>query len=137
VVLETVAYLKPIMEDLKTKEEEIGKELTNIIGKAWQDSITLSVPCPKCGSKLRVIRNPKSKKRFIGCSGRWEKKCAFALPLPQFGALTLLEKRCPECGFQMIQVRSKGRRPMISCSNCFVNKSNVREGTEVASRQSA
>jgi DNA topoisomerase-1 len=136
VILQTVNYLKPIMEDLKTKEEEIGKELTSIIGKAWQDSITLSVPCPKCGSKLRVIRNPKSRKRFIGCSGRWEKKCAFALPLPQFGALTLLEKRCPECGFQMIQVRSKGRRPMISCSNCFVNKSNVREATEMASRQS-
>jgi DNA topoisomerase-1 len=137
VVLETVDYLKPVIEDLKTKEEEIGKELTSVITKVWQDSITLSVPCPKCDSKLRVIRNPKSRKRFIGCSGRWEKKCTFALPLPQFGALTLLEKRCPECGFQMIQVRSKGHRPMISCSNCFVNKSKVRKGAEVTVPPSA
>jgi DNA topoisomerase-1 len=137
VILETVEYLKPIIEDLKTKEEEIGKELTSVITQLWQDSITLSVPCPNCGSKLRVIRNPKSKKRFIGCSGRWEKKCTFALPLPQFGALTLLEKRCPQCGFQMIQVRSKGRRPMISCSNCFVKKSKVRKAAQVTVRQSA
>ena len=131
VVLETVNYLKPIVEDLKTKEDEIGKELTSIISKMWQASITLSVPCPKCGSKLRVVRNPRTRKRFIGCSGKWEKKCDFALPLPQFGALSLLEKRCPECGFQMVQVRSKGRRPMISCSNCFVNKSKAQKATEV------
>jgi DNA topoisomerase-1 len=131
VVLETIDYLKPIVEDLKSKENEIGKELTSIISEMWQASITLSVPCPKCGSKLKVIRNPKTKKRFIGCSGKWEKKCTFALPLPQFGALTLLEKRCPECGFQMVQVRSKGRRPMMSCSNCFVNKPRAHKATEV------
>lgn len=122
VVQQTVDYLKPIIQDLKTKEEEVGKELTTIIREMFQASITLLVPCPKCGSILRVIRNPNSNKRFIGCSGKWEKKCTFALPLPQLGTLTLLEKRCPECGFQLVQVRTKGRRPMVSCSNCFVNK---------------
>jgi DNA topoisomerase-1 len=122
VVLETVDYLKPIIEDLKIKEDDIGKELTNIINEMWLASITLSVPCPKCGSTLKVVRNPKSKKRFIGCSGKWKTNCTFSLPLPQFGVLTLLDKLCPVCGFQMVQVRSKGRRPMVSCSNCFVNK---------------
>lgn len=131
VVQETIDYLKPIVEGLKIKEEEIGKDLTTIMGEMWEVSITLSVPCPKCGSKLRVVRNPKTKKRFIGCSGKWEKKCTFSLPLPQLGALTLLEKRCPECGFQMVQVRAKGRRPMISCSNCFVNKSVANHAAEV------
>jgi DNA topoisomerase-1 len=132
IVLETINYLKPVIEDLKTKEDEIGKELTTIIRESWQASITLSVPCPKCGSKLRVVKNPKTKKRFIGCSGKWEKKCAFSLPLPQLGALKLLAKRCPECGFQLVQVRSKGRRPMISCSNCFVNKSKFQDPEKVA-----
>jgi len=122
VVQETVEYLKPIFADLKGKEEQIGNELTTIISGMWQSSITLSVPCPKCGSALRVVRNPKTRKRFIGCSGRWEKKCQFGLPVPQFGTLTLLEKRCPHCGFQIIQVRSKGRRPLISCPNCYVNR---------------
>jgi DNA topoisomerase-1 len=134
VVLEAVDYLKPIIEALKNKEDEIGREITGVTTEMWQDSITLSVPCPKCGSKLRVIRNPRSRKRFIGCSGKWEEKCPFSLPLPQFGALTLLGKSCPECGFQMVQVRSIGRRPMISCPNCFVNKSKVRIAAEVAAR---
>ena len=131
VVLETVDYLKPVIEDLKTKEEEVGKELNTIINEMWLASITLSVPCPKCGSTLKVVRNPRTKKRFVGCTGKWKTNCTFGLPLPQFGALTLLEKRCPECGFQMVQVRSKGRRPMVSCSNCFVNKPKTPRPTEV------
>ncbi len=122
VVVETVDYLKPLIEDLKTKEEEVGKELTTIISDMWLASITLFVPCPQCGSKLKVVKNPKTKKRFIGCSGKWKTNCTFGLPLPQFGALTLLEKRCPECGFQLIQVRAKGRRPMVSCPKCFVDR---------------
>ena len=130
VVLETVAYLKPVIEDLKTKELEVGKELTVIIGDMWRASITLFVPCPQCGSTLRIVRNPKTKKRFIGCAGKWAKNCTFGLPLPQFGALKLLEKRCPECGFQLIQVRSKGRRPLVSCPKCFVDKLKAKKPAE-------
>jgi DNA topoisomerase-1 len=134
IVLETVDYLKPIVEDLKTKEDEIGKELTTIISDMFLASITLFVPCPKCGSALKVVRNPRTKKRFIGCSGKWKTNCAFSLPLPQFGALTLLDKRCAECGFQIVQVRSKGRRPLISCPNCYVNKQRAAKEEEVAVR---
>jgi DNA topoisomerase-1 len=122
VVRGAIQYLKPIFQDLKNKEDEIGGELRSTIGETWDASRTLSVPCPKCGSKLRVVRNPRTKKRFIGCSGRWEKKCTFSLPLPQLGTLTLLEKRCPNCGFQMVQVRTQGRHPIVSCSNCFKSK---------------
>jgi len=122
VVLETVAYLKPLIEDLKRNEEEVGQELTEIIGDMWLASVRLFVPCPQCGSTLKVVKNPKTKKRFIGCAGKWTKRCDFALPLPQFGALKLLERRCPECGFQLIQVKSKGRYPMISCPKCYANK---------------
>jgi len=122
VVLETVDYLKPIIEDLRLKEDEIGRELTATIKEMKRAEITFIVPCPKCGETLMVLRSKKSGKRFIGCSGKWKTNCTFALPLPQFGALTLLDKRCPECGFQMIQVRAGGRRPIISCPNCYVNK---------------
>lgn len=122
VVQETIEYLKPIVEGLKSREHEIGKDLTTTINEMRLASTTLSVPCPKCASNLRVVRNPSTKKRFIGCAGKWEKKCDFALPLPQFGSLTLLERKCPDCGFQMIQVQSRGRRPLVSCPNCFVNR---------------
>jgi DNA topoisomerase-1 len=130
VVIETVDYLKPLIEDLKTKEEEVGKGLTTVIGDMWLASITLFVPCPQCGTKLKVVKNPKTKKRFIGCSGKWKTNCTFGLPLPQYGALTLLEKRCPECGFQLIQVRSKGRRPIVSCPKCFVDRTRAQKPAE-------
>jgi DNA topoisomerase-1 len=135
VILETVEYLKPIIEDLKTKELEIGRELTSVIKEMWQASITLDVPCPKCGSALKVVRNPRTRKRFIGCSGKWEKKCAFGLPVPQFGELTLLERHCSDCGFQIVQVRSKGRRPLISCPNCYANKRKLPQQEEVSVKQ--
>jgi DNA topoisomerase-1 len=130
VVLETVAYLKPVIEDLKTKEEEVGKELTVIIGDMRLASITLFVPCPQCGSALKVVRNPKTKKRFIGCTGKWTKNCTYGLPLPQFGTLTLLEKRCPKCSFQLIQASSKGHRPLVTCSKCFMDRLMAKKAAE-------
>lgn len=127
VVLDTVDYLKPILEELKGKEGAVGNELTSIIREMWLGSITLFAPCPKCGSTLKIVRNPRTKKRFIGCSGKWKTNCTFALPLPQLGTLTLLEKRCPECGFQLIQVKSRGKRPLVSCSRCYVNKAGMQK----------
>jgi DNA topoisomerase-1 len=122
VVLETVDYLKPIIEGLKEKEEKIGIELTSIVSDTWLASVTLFVPCPKCGSTLKIVKNPRTRKRFIGCSGRWKSNCTFSLPVPQRGTLKLLDKRCPECAFQLIQVQSKGAHALTSCSNCYVNK---------------
>jgi DNA topoisomerase-1 len=123
IVSETVSYLKPIFDNIKQKENEIASELSSIVRDLSFSSITLSIPCPECGLSLKVVKNPKSRKRFIGCSGKFKSRCSFALPLPQFGVLMLLDKRCPACKFQMIQVRSKGRKTMISCPNCFANKS--------------
>src|SRR5208337_3652419 len=127
VVLDTVDYLKPILEELKEREDDVGNELTSIIREMWLGSITLFVPCPKCGSTLKIVKNPRTKKRFIGCSGKWKTNCTFSLPLPQLGTLTLLEKRCPECGFQLIQVKSRGKRPLVSCSRCYVTKAGMQK----------
>jgi len=122
VVKETIEYLKPIIETLKSREKEIGTELTDIISEMQEASTTLFVPCPKCGSRLRIVRNPRTKKRFIGCSGKWKRNCTYSLPLPQLGRLKLLPKRCTNCGFQLIQVSAKSRRPLISCSRCYAEK---------------
>jgi uncharacterized Zn finger protein (UPF0148 family) len=42
--------------------------------------------------------------------------------LPQFGNLTLLTRHCNSCGFQMVQARSRGRRPLVSCPRCYARK---------------
>jgi DNA topoisomerase-1 len=119
---ETIAHLKPVIEDLKSKEQRIGEELTTIITDTWLASVTLSVPCPKCGSSLKIVKNPRTKKRFIGCTGKWKSNCTFSLPVPQHGRLKLLNKRCPECDFQLVRVNSRGRYSLTSCAYCYVNK---------------
>jgi DNA topoisomerase-1 len=122
VLLEAVEHLKPVVQNLKLEEFNIGRELSQAIKEMKLSEITLSTLCPKCSSKLYVLRSRRTGKRFIGCSGMWKRKCSFSLPLPQHGKLTLLDKSCRECGFQLIQVKIKNKRPMVSCPNCFVTK---------------
>lgn len=122
VLLEAIEYLKPIIYSIKEKEVEIGKELSETIKEMRLSEIKLNTPCPKCESTLFILRSRKTGKRFIGCSNALKGECDFALPLPQFGKITLMDKYCQTCGFQLIQVKVKNRRPMITCAYCYVNK---------------
>ncbi|MCW3974801.1 MAG: DNA topoisomerase I [Candidatus Bathyarchaeota archaeon] len=122
VIIRAIEKLKEILGNLHEKEIEIGEELFDVIGKIKLANITLNKRCPQCNSVLYIIRSKKTKKRFIGCSGNKEKKCNFSLPLPQKGTLKLLDRYCKKCGFQLIQTKIRGRKPMIACSNCFINK---------------
>jgi DNA topoisomerase-1 len=122
VVSEAVDHLKPVMNELIAHEKEVGEQLVRTIrqSRTWQ--MTLSVSCPKCGGTLQVVKSRKTGKRFIGCLRKWEGKCSFTLPLLQLGKLTLLDRRCTKCGFQLVKVASGRRRPLIACPMCYVNK---------------
>ena len=117
---EAINHLKPVIEELKAHEREVGEQLSYMIKQARTAELTLSAACPKCGNKLHVVKSQKSGKRFIGCLGKWENGCSFTLPLPQLGRLTLLDSRCNKCGFQLVKVVSKGRRPLVTCPMCYV-----------------
>lgn len=129
VLVEALEYLRPIMLSLAENEEKIGSMLSDVIVAQRVADVTLDGPCPKCGLKLAIVRSRGTGKRFIGCSGKWETGCNFALPLPQFGALTLLSRRCNACGFQMVQARSGRRRPLISCPRCYAAKARETKPT--------
>jgi replicative superfamily II helicase len=81
----------------------------------------LDAHCPKCDSELVIIRSKTSGKRFIGCLGRLERstECDFGLPLPQSGTIALLDRKCPKCGFQLIQLKLPDQRAFASCPNCY------------------
>src|SRR6266581_4596165 len=113
------------MKASELAEEGIGSQLSEVIVAQRVADVTLDTPCPKCGLKLAVVRNRGTGKRFIGCNGKWQTGCSFTLPLPQFGNLTLLSRHCNTCGFQMIQARSRGRRPLVSCSRCYVGNAGA------------
>ncbi len=120
VVAMAIEQLKPIMRQIKSSEEEIGRDLSDAVREMNLQRITLKVPCPNCGLQLRVIRSKSTKKRFIGCSGAWTGNCRFSLPLPQFGTLQLLNRYCQRCGFQMVKSRGMRGRPLITCPKCYV-----------------
>jgi len=122
VLVEALEHLRSIMLSLAENEERIGSQLSEVIVAQRAVDVTLDTPCPKCGLKLAVVRSRGTGKRFIGCNGKWQTGCSFTLPLPPFGNLTLLSRHCNTCGFQMIQARSRGRRPLVSCPRCYVAK---------------
>jgi DNA topoisomerase I len=122
VLVEALEHLRSIMLSLTEKEEEVGSQLSVVIVAQRVADITFEIPCPKCGQKLAVVRSRGTGKRFIGCNGKWQTGCDFTLPLPQFGNLTLLTRHCSACGFQMIQARSRGRRPLVSCPRCYATR---------------
>src|SRR5213594_2250018 len=126
VLAEALDHLRPVMLDLIAREDEIGSQLAEIVVSQRIASVTFDYPCPQCGSKLKIIRSRTSGKRFIGCTG-YEKGCRFTLPLPQFGNLSITQMHCKTCGFQLVQARTKRRRPMTSCARCYSNKAKAAE----------
>jgi len=124
VLAETLEHLRPVMLDLIAREDEIGSQLAEVVTSQRIARLTFDYPCPQCSSNLKIIRSRTSGKRFIGCTG-YEKGCRFTLPLPQFGNLSITPMHCKTCGFQLVQARTKGRRPMTSCARCYSNKTKA------------
>jgi DNA topoisomerase I len=131
VLAETIEHLRPVMLSLISKENELGAQLAEVVVAQRKSNVTFGYPCPSCGSNLMIIRSRSSGKRFIGCTG-YQKGCRFTLPLPQFGTLTITHRNCKICGFQLIMVKSKKRRPMISCPRCYTSKLKTRATVNTA-----
>jgi DNA topoisomerase-1 len=108
--------LLELLEEFRSREEEIGNELVTGLQRYWRSKEEFG-ECPKCKEgTLRVIRSSKTGKRFLGCSNYREGKCDQTFPLPQKGELSPLDTLCPHCGYQMFQVTS-GRRKWETCIN--------------------
>src|SRR5437867_209534 len=121
VLTETLDHLRPVMLDLISREDEIGSQLAEVATLQRIANLTFDYPCPRWGAKLKIIRSRQSGKRFIGCTG-YDTGCRFTLPLPQFGNLSITQRHCKVCGFQLVQAGTRGRRPMISCARCYSSK---------------
>jgi len=122
VLVKAVQHLRNVMLELIAHEEELGSQLGGVVSHQKLVDSWFKTPCPRCGARLRIARNRKTGKRFIGCTARWESNCRFTLPLPQLGTLSIVGRTCRECGFQMVQARSRGRRALVSCPRCYADR---------------
>jgi DNA topoisomerase-1 len=117
VLMDAVEILKPVAEELKEKEEEIGEQLSNAIKRARLEERTIGT-CPICNTgKLMTLYSRRTGKRFVGCTNYFKGLCKTSFPLPQKGTIRPLGKNCRGCGWPTVQVRIKGRRPWTLCFN--------------------
>jgi len=116
-LLEAVDRLKPMLEELKKKEGTIGQALSDAIKRArMQERIIGS--CLNCGTgNLMILYSRRTKKRFIGCTNYFKGLCKTSFPLPQRGTVKPGRKNCRACGWPLVQVRMRGKRPWMLCFN--------------------
>jgi DNA topoisomerase-1 len=121
ILTEAIEHLRPIMQELASKADHFGPELSKVVTAQKVSQATFDTPCPECNSKLMIIRSKATGKRFIGCTG-YDKGCRFSLPLPQYGTLTIVNTKCKTCGFQLVRSWTPRRRTILSCPRCYLDK---------------
>lgn len=119
VVKEAIDTLDPILMDFKKHEEEIGKEINDILMEQVREERRKRIlgSCPSCETgELKIITSKKTGKRFAGCTN-YEKGCSHSYPLPQKGKIESTEDVCEECGAPIIEVKRRGWKPWRLCIN--------------------
>jgi len=117
VLVEAVDRLKPMLEELKEKEKTLGEALSKAVKKARMEERIVG-KCPTCGTgKLIILYSRKTGKRFIGCTNYFNGLCTTSFPLPQKGTVRSLRSECKGCGWPLVEVRTKSRRPWRLCFN--------------------
>ena len=119
---EVKKQVERICEEFRKKEMKVGKDLTEAV-IATQDKQNILGKCNSCGGTLKVHKNWRTGKRFVGCSG-YPKGCRTGFPLPREGIIMSTEKICDQCKSPIINVRPAGRRPFRMCldPNCPTKK---------------
>jgi len=117
VLMDSIKQLKEILESFYKKEKVIGVTLQEQVQNLKQRQRILGL-CPICKQgDLIITRSTKTKKRFVGCTGYYKKLCDWSAPIPQAGYASPTKNICKHCGFPMITIRKKGKRPYTICPN--------------------
>ena len=117
ILSDTIQILKPVLEQLKTNETAIGKQLSEAIKKMQPNQPVIGA-CPTCKTgKLVTLHSRRTGKRFIGCTNYFKGLCKTSFPLPQKGLVKPLGKNCSRCGWPVIQILTRGKRPWQLCLN--------------------
>jgi len=115
VLAEAVGYLKPILENLKMNEKNIGQRLSEAIRQSRLEERVLG-NCPVCKTgKLLIIRSKKTGKQFVGCTNYRVGLCKASAPLPQFATVKPTGKVCSTCQWPIAKIQARSRRPWNLC----------------------
>lgn len=102
--------LAEVMDDLVPRKEEMGEAIADAVAADARVGA-----CPSCGRDLLVKYSPKTRQKFVGCSG-WP-ECEVTYPLPPKGRLEATDEVCPECGTPQIKVHPFRAKAYLHCLN--------------------
>jgi len=117
IVMNAIEILRPIIEKLKNREADIGKQLSSALQQSKFEERIIGA-CPVCGTgKLVVLYSRKTGKRFVGCTNYFKGLCKTSFPLPQKGIVEPSGKNCRQCGWPTTIVQTGRKRPWVLCLN--------------------
>lgn len=114
VLSEAKDILTELLTEFRSKEKDIGEGLKETLAET-KTAMTTVGPCPSCKQGTLALRKGKYG-RFIAC-GRYP-DCKTTFKLPATGMIEVLPgKSCEHCGFPMIKIIKKAKRPQEVCIN--------------------
>lgn len=128
VIEEAKKVITEISKEFKISEDKVGKELVEANNNLREEEKEKNklVLCPVCKKgQLAITFSRKTKKKFVACDKYPECKTTFSLP--QNGLIKKTGKQC-ECGFPLLMLIRKGRRPWTFCFNPNCKTRQDRQG---------
>jgi DNA topoisomerase-1 len=117
VLASTIEILRPVLKELKQRENEIGERLAEAVERTRLEENVVGA-CPVCKTgQLAIIFSKKTGKRFVGCTNYFKGLCKVSFALPQKGTIKLHRRNCVSCGWPTVQVRTEKRRKWVLCFN--------------------
>ncbi len=114
ILKEAREVLTKILKHFKENEERIGKELANA-NLETRDKATIIGKCLNCDNDLKITYSKQNKSYFIGCSNY--PKCTTTFSLPKNALPKPTNILCKECGYPIVNMIRKGKRPYQFCIN--------------------
>ena len=126
VLSEARHVLLEILGDFKKKEKQVGEELRTTFTETRAAMTTIG-PCPVCKKGEIVLRKGKFG-RFAACNKYPDCKTTFKLPVS--GLVEVSKDVCQHCGYPMVTMIRKAKRPQTVCINpdCPAKKIPFEEG---------
>ncbi|MBI2670718.1 DNA topoisomerase I [Candidatus Woesearchaeota archaeon] len=102
----------------KENEIKIGKSLSEA-NIQTQNEQSIVGKCNLCAGNLKITYSKKNSQYFVACSKYPECKNTFSVP--KKALIKPTNKVCNECGFPLVAVIRKGKRPFEYCINMGCN----------------
>ncbi|MBI4441103.1 DNA topoisomerase I [Candidatus Woesearchaeota archaeon] len=120
--------LTKVINEFVPKKKEVGAGLLEAFKETREQAAHLG-ECPVCKNGALQLRRGKYG-AFVACSGY--PACTTTFSLPASGLIQPAKRLCDDCGYPVVRIIRKGKRPQEVCINQTC-KSKTQESEQVAS----